>query len=965
MKKIKLSSVLAPIVFGVSLSASTVTVSNTNTAGVSLANGESLEVTSTGNITNQVDATGITIGSITVDGTINHSTDDALRIADSSTTGDIVINGSVETTDTGSRAVVIVNTGVNTIQIDGDILNTGTIEGDNDGLALIGSNSSTQRVVLTGTLRNDGTIIGYNQDGIDIDDGVTIQGGIINTGTILGMDGEGIEIDEEATIQGGILNTGTIKGYDSAIEIDNANSGSTIATTITGNIKNSSTGLMEGTYGIFIRNVQISNNNLSTTINGNIINEGRIETTNNAIEISDESIVTGNITNSGTIKTTSGNTISILNGASLIGDITNSGTINSSGKFIDLNTGSLSNSSITGDIINTSTGIITGNSALIKLNSDQTFTGDIINYGSMTTSRDNVVYTRKVVGNVINYGTMISTDTNDPTIQLWSGSFSGDLKNYGTISGQDESLKISSDLTNLDIYNYENAKIMGTLNIAASNSFENSGIVYLKKAVSVSNADNTGTSDSSVMTGNYTQTSTGELNFAVNDNSSAGSTYSNFSITGNAAFSDNAKLSIDIKNSGANINNNDVFQNIVSATGTLTTSTFDISDNSLEWSFNAVNDGSGGLDITASSTGITTIKNAVMTTTKGAGDELDNFTDEDVNNALFSLNSTTEVQDAVNQTLPTLAGEASTVTFNNVKSVNNIIQARLEGNSGLSSGDNFFTKGHAWAKPFGSLANQDDVNGVSGYKSNTYGIVFGEDKELNGSDRVGIAVSYVRSNTKNNTGLQESDVDMFQVIGYGSRQLTQDIEMNFQSDMSYTNTSGTRTIDFGGLNKTALSSYDSYGFHVGGGISKLYKIDSVYDISATIRGDYTYVKDDGYSETGADALNLTVNSNSASQLIAYTGTKLVKKVDDNTKITANIGIGYDFHAKQNSVTASYAGNSSSSFITTGIDTKPWLVKAGVGAVKDHNGVEFTANYDVEARDYFTNQTVSLKARWAF
>ena len=38
-------------------------------------------------------------------------------------------------------------------------------------------------------------------------------------------------------------------------------------------------------------------------------------------------------------------------------------------------------------------------------------------------------------------------------------------------------------------------------------------------------------------------------------------------------------------------NNNDVFQDVVTTTGTLSTSTFNIMDNTLAWKFTAVNDG--------------------------------------------------------------------------------------------------------------------------------------------------------------------------------------------------------------------------------------------------------------------------------------------------------------------------------------------------------------------------------------
>jgi len=122
-----------------------------------------------------------------------------------------------------------------------------------------------------------------------------------------------------------------------------------------------------------------------------------------------------------------------------------------------------------------------------------------------------------------------------------------------------------------------------------------------------------------------------------------------------------------------------------------------------------------------------------------------------------------------------------------------------------------------------------------------------------------------------------------------------------------------------------------------------------------------------YTETGAGGLNLMVNSSKVEELIFSADGKLSHALQDNTQLTANLGVGYDAMAKQASITSVFAGAPMGSFTTLGMNPSPWIARGGAGVVhKLASGMEVSARYDVDARSSgFTNQTVSVKARWAF
>jgi outer membrane autotransporter protein len=284
----------------------------------------------------------------------------------------------------------------------------------------------------------------------------------------------------------------------------------------------------------------------------------------------------------------------------------------------------------------------------------------------------------------------------------------------------------------------------------------------------------------------------------------------------------------------------------------------------------------------------------------------------------------------------------------------------------MSSGSDFLGDRDFWVKPFGSWADYDDQGAVPGFESNAWGVALGGDTTLSDTTRVGLAFAYATTDVDSNSSVapQSMDVDVYQLIAYGSHSLDSATEINFQVDGGINNNQGSRII---ALNSSVASSdYDSHSFHAGAGLARTYAISPKTTVTPSIRADYTWIKEKSYVETGADVLNLSVDDRTTDELILGVDANMLYTFDDRTSLTARLGVGYDVINDEAIIVSAYAGAPGAAFATYGLDPEPWLGRAGLGLVHSlASGVEITARYDAEFRDDFTNQTASIKARWAF
>jgi autotransporter family porin len=504
-----------------------------------------------------------------------------------------------------------------------------------------------------------------------------------------------------------------------------------------------------------------------------------------------------------------------------------------------------------------------------------------------------------------------------------------------------------------------------------------------------------------ILGGNYTQTANGVFRTGVSSSSS----YGKLVVTGIATLPNKAKIDVDVTNPNFNFSTTSL-ASVISAGTLVSDGTFVVSDNSALFNFSAVKNGNdvdltletvstgenteatGSTEESTEATGSaksTGVSNAVNSKTSrspsaGAALALDGLFDSFVANnstgnadmdsvvtVLGKLATEAEVAQAVAETLPLLVGSSAQVATGTMHSTNRVIQGRQSGASGLSSGDDFITDKQAWVKPVGSRISQDERNDVAGYQANSYGLVGGIDGDLNDTTKLGLAASYMNTHVDGrDTAIgNKADIKAYQAIVYGSRRFDSvfDVELNWQADIGINNNAGKRVISF--MGRTAKADYSSYTAHIGVGIGKRFELNDTTIVVPSIRADYAYIKDDSYTETGADALNLKVNGNQSDELIVMAQGNLNHQLNDRTILITDVGIGYNLLSEAASLTASYTGGGTA-FTTKGIASSPWLASVGFGVnFATSDTTEVTVRYDLEGRKDFLNQTASVKLRWLF
>jgi outer membrane autotransporter protein len=939
----------------------------------------SLVVTSSGEINNGgghaviVDSGSGNAGSISNSGTISGRSGSGINILANSSSA----NASVGTI-TNSGTITGSNSGINISANSysasasvGTITNNGTITGASSGVNISASYYYASASVDSITNSANGTISGQGNNGINISASSSASASVDSitnsaNGTISGQGNNGINILANSTSAsasvGTITNSGTITGANSGINIS-ANSSSASASV--GTITNSGTitGAGDGINISASRSARASVDSITNNAGGTISGSSagiRLSTDSSA------SASVGGIVNSGTITGYTG--IAVNSGSRITDGITNNagGIIRGTGgTAIDL----------------------VGAGAAITVNNSGVIDG-ALKLGEDTTSV--ILLPGPPIPGPIGLMPGVPISVPGPvvlapahTLNLNGGSITGEVT-----GGQSSVVNVNGTFTTGNIFNVGHFDIKngGLLNmehgitVASSTGLKNDGTLSVA-------AGKTAT-----INGNYVQGTTGVFETGA----SSETNYGKLVVNGTADLSASNKLAVKVSPSDT-LRNGAVLNNVLQSSGTLNAGALSVADNSALWNFTAATNDSNGIDVTSvlapvpaptpaptpesvpapTPLGTTGMINntGIGRSSLGAAGVIDNFLVagnatggmQTVLNALGALPTQAEVAGAVMQMAPLVSAGTTQTTMKAMQGVNNVVQGRMDSGSGLSSGDEYQGSRHAWVKPFGSWADQKDRNGVPGYEADIYGLVLGTDKELSKSTRAGVAFAYSHSKVDGNStiAVQRSKVDTYQAIVYGTHSIDDRTEVHLQADIGTNKNSGSRVINFGGINRTASSNYDSLSAHVGAGISQMVPVAAKTTFVPSVRADYTYLRDAAFTESGADALNLKVNRNSTDELILAVDGKLIHALSDATKLTANLGAGYDALSSRSSITASFVGGGAA-FRTEGMEPSPWLMRGGLGVVVNNaNGLEVSTSYDIEARKGFTNQTASIKFRLPF
>ena len=947
-------------------------------------------------------------GSVLNDGVITGTLGSGLRVTTSLVRGGIHNSGSITGASEGvllsqgSVSKDILNSGsiqgavkglaLTQLDASGNLSNSGTISGGTSGISLersrlangslINAGAVLGGIALTGStlgkdLRNTGTV----SNTVSLS-GSTIGGTLSNSGTLLSSDGPGLLLSNRSSIGTGITNSGSLLSGPASAALSVQNS-----VIKSGGIRNTASASLQGGTGLLVSNSTITgaiNNSgmlsyqefsagsglelAGSTLTGNLANDGMI-IGSPALNVH-QSLITGSINNSGELQ-------GYASGARLVdttvkGDVRNSGTL----------TGRLSafeilNSTVVGKVVNS--GYLASRNNGLSVN-NSTLTGGITNSGTMNSLNGNSV-TNSTIGNFVNTGTIGGGFTG---VTFDNSQVSGALVNSGTLGGgRFAVLSDATSLTRLVITGNDTAVFQGEVSAPGAHASVAAGATYtllpgnLFTVVDFTNYGVLGLAATSAastasISGDYVQKADGSLRTQVVD----ATHYGKLTVGGTASLPSQAKIYVDVVNSGQAFGNG-TLDNVISAGTLKSDGTFAVTSNSQLFNFNGIKDGNSvDLGITAKSA--TGVRDAVQSqgnsANRSAARALDSGLASSSNlNAFFvGATNSAQVASAVSQTLPSNAVAATQVSQSTLSTITDVVQSRIDANTGLASGDGFYGDKNLWMKPFGSWINQSERGGSPGYDASVYGMAFGVDAPVNELLRLGVSFSYANAdtNSKADVSSQSAKVDLYQLMGYGSYTVAPNTELSFHAGVGQNRNDGERNINLNGIGGKASANYDSRSVTAGVALAKAFDISPTTRFIPSVRADYTWLQDDSYSEKGSAALQpllLKVDKHQTDQLIVGLDGKLSHEIVPGTQVTGNLGVGYDVIHDDSMLTSTYAGAPGQSFNTVGQSSSPWLARGGVGVSTKiaSNGTELSVNYDGEVRTDFTNQTVSLRVKMPF
>lgn len=693
----------------------------------------------------------------------------------------------------------------------------------------------------------------------------------------------------------------------------------------------------------------------------------------------------GTLDNRGTIYAWGGNAVQNQVTGS-IDNLVNSGTINSSAAAIG-------NDGHIGQLVND--GTISGRSATITNSATGTI-DEIVNRGTIEAvpllgfvafapfpTADAIVNLGTITNGISNYGLI------QGNVQLGSAQLrlEGDASRVtGLVSGgADSSVVVKGK------FNAENNFAVDSFTVASGARLSTSFYQFESRARPFSNQGQVYVLPGATTTiqGDYVQSRGASLEVGVS--SLLGMPlYGRLAVQGRASFEDGTGLFVNVLNGDA-LGNGKTLTSVISATTLEATDrSFVTTDNSELFNFKTIVNADGTVDLRTvvdegspgnSGAPSRAVSNRVAAQGFGQGlgaarvlDGLlasgDNTGDmATVVGAFGRLGSQQQVADAVAQTLPLMSASLNQVSVSGMQGVSRVVQARQNGMTGLSSGEGFLADKNVWFKPLASYADQDNRNGMAGYRADTYGFVLGADAKVGEASRLGMGFAYARSDVKGKStaATNSADIDAYQLLAYGSHGLGAwpNAWVSWQADVGINRNDGRRAIRFGGLDRVAKSDFDSTTAHLGAAIGRGFQIGEDTSFTPSLRTDYFRIHSESYTERGADALNLRVGSQTSEQLIAMVEGQLQHRLTDRASLTASLGVGYDMLGEGNSIASSYVGGGAA-FQTPGVEPARWIGRAGLGlAFQAAENTQVTARYDLEARSGLTAQTASVNVRWAF
>ena len=337
--------------------------------------------------------------------------------------------------------------------------------------------------------------------------------------------------------------------------------------------------------------------------------------------------------------------------------------------------------------------------------------------------------------------------------------------------------------------------------------------------------------------------------------------------------------------------------------------------------------------------------------------------------ALSSLQTQEEFRAGMLQLLPDTSGATLQAALNNQDMGTGMIRRRLVAvaKSGLPNHAQGDVAGF-WAQALGGFAEQDAKGEQAGFSVWGLGIAIGADMPV--SDNAHVGVSFMESwQSASLKVASNSPVEFFttQLSAYGRHQ-----NERFYSQAiltaAYNTYESMRQIEFGGLERMATGKWNGYQFGASVETGTFFNWN-LYQFAPYVRGAYTNVQENGYTETlGGDGINLVVGDKKADSVRGSLGFTF----DRDFPIFYDSFVEAEFRANYTrdiindpfSLTADFvAGDTPFTVISN--KRNPNRINMGFGIAHKDSYSSVSVDYDTEISSDYMSHTAALTMRFRF
>lgn len=278
--------------------------------------------------------------------------------------------------------------------------------------------------------------------------------------------------------------------------------------------------------------------------------------------------------------------------------------------------------------------------------------------------------------------------------------------------------------------------------------------------------------------------------------------------------------------------------------------------------------------------------------------------------------------------------------------------------------------GKFWAKGFGKQGEQDNVDNMNGYDTESYGLMLAYDQPLNTKTRIGLAGGFANSRIDGNNTSSQTDIDSYQITSY-LHHSPGPWFMQAAVTAGINEYDSSRQIDFPGINRRATSDYSGEQYSAVVTVGKHYQVNET-TITPLASLQASHLEVDSYKERGADDINLHVDSQSYNFVRSTLGVKAERVIRaGNRTFSPEVHAKWlhDFKSTTMEQNASFAGGGS--FNAQGIDQDRDLLNVGAGITflscncdKDSWTVKGLYDYEWNGSEY-SSHMISLVAGMKF